>query len=69
VAEAVDLPGQPILLLFGTGWGLADPALPVVTHLLPPIESRTGWNHLSVRSAAAIVIAELFGLRSLAPGA
>lgn len=57
-------PGEPALLLFGTGWGLADGALPMVTHLLPPIDSRTGWNHLSVRSAAAIVLAELFALRS-----
>jgi hypothetical protein len=62
-------PGQPALVLFGTGWGLVDDALPAVTHLLPPIESRTGWNHLSVRSAAAIVLAELFALRSPVAGA
>ena len=53
----------------GTGWGLADAELPQVTDLLPPIESRTGWNHLSVRSAAAIVVADLFGVRSPAPTA
>jgi tRNA (guanine37-N1)-methyltransferase len=64
-----DAPGQPLLLLFGTGWGLADGELPQVTDLLPPIESRTGWNHLSVRSAAAIVVAELFAVRSPAPTA
>lgn len=62
--ELYDAPGQPMLLLFGTGWGLADGELPQVTDLLPPIESRTGWNHLSVRSAAAIVVAELFAVRS-----
>ncbi|MBK9030366.1 MAG: tRNA (guanosine(37)-N1)-methyltransferase TrmD [Myxococcales bacterium] len=67
LSELIDAPGQPVLILFGTGWGLADSALPSVTHLLPPVESRTGWNHLSVRSAAAIVIAELFAVRSPAP--
>jgi len=64
VAELADLPRQPMLLLFGTGWGLADGELSQVTDLLPPIESRTGWNHLSVRSAAAILVAGLFALRS-----
>ncbi|MEZ4399404.1 MAG: tRNA (guanosine(37)-N1)-methyltransferase TrmD [Kofleriaceae bacterium] len=69
VASLVDEPTRPVLVLFGTGWGLADGALPMVTDLLPPIDSRSGWNHLSVRSAAAIVLAELFGVRSAAPGA
>jgi len=64
LAELLDRPGVPLLLLFGTGWGLADAQLPVVTRLLPPIESRTGWNHLSVRSAAAIVLADLFAVRT-----
>jgi tRNA (guanine37-N1)-methyltransferase len=64
-----DRPTTPVLLLFGTGWGLADAILPSVTHLLPPILSRTGWNHLSVRNAAAIILAELFAVRSSAPAA
>lgn len=61
-AELYDAPTTPLLVLFGTGWGLADAQLPMVNRLLPPIESRTGWNHLSVRSAAAIVLADLFAV-------
>ena len=69
LAALQDAPGVPLLLLFGTGWGLADAQLPMVTHLLPPIEARTAWNHLSVRSAAAIVLADLFAVRTAAPTA
>jgi tRNA (guanine37-N1)-methyltransferase len=52
---------RSVLLLFGTGWGLADDRIPSVSRVLPPIDAGTGWNHLSVRSAAAIVLDRLFG--------
>lgn len=51
----------PLLLLFGTGWGLADQHLPMVTHVLEPINGATDWNHLSVRSAVAVTLDRLFG--------
>lgn len=54
---------RPLLLLFGTGWGLADQVLDQVHHLLTPIRGQSDYNHLSVRSAAAIVLDRLFGDR------
>jgi tRNA (guanine37-N1)-methyltransferase len=54
---------QPILILLGTGWGLADPLIPSVSRVLTPIEGASDWNHLSVRSAAAILLDRLFGRR------
>jgi hypothetical protein len=56
---------RPVLLLFGTGWGLANRAFALVDHRLPPIRGRSEFNHLSVRSAVAIVLDRLFGLRPL----
>lgn len=53
-------PGQPYLLLFGTGWGLADELLDSCPFVLKPIDpSGGGYNHLSIRSAAAIVLDRL----------
>ncbi|HEX8111041.1 MAG TPA: RNA methyltransferase, partial [Kofleriaceae bacterium] len=51
----------PLLILFGTGWGLADPLIPSVSRVLAPIEGTSDWNHLSVRSAGAILLDRLFG--------
>ncbi len=54
-------PPQPILLLFGTGWGLVSAQLAKVDLVLHPIEGAPAWNHLSVRSAVAITLDRLFG--------
>jgi tRNA (guanine37-N1)-methyltransferase len=51
----------PVLVLFGTGWGLADSLIPSVTRVLAPIDGAADWNHLSVRSAAAVILDRLFG--------
>jgi tRNA (guanine37-N1)-methyltransferase len=59
-AEATFDPA-PLLILLGTGWGLADSLIPVVSRMLAPIEGASDWNHLSVRSAAAILLDRLFG--------
>lgn len=57
---------RPMLLVFGTGWGLADSINPLLEQVLSPIDGRPEWNHLSVRSAVAITLDRLFGLRELA---
>jgi tRNA (guanine37-N1)-methyltransferase len=54
---------SPALLVFGTGWGLVDTMIPEVSRVVAPITGRPAWNHLSVRSAVAIVLDRLFGLR------
>jgi tRNA (guanine37-N1)-methyltransferase len=60
IAEAAPDPA-PLLLLLGTGWGLADAQIPSVSRVLAPIEGASSWNHLSVRSAAAVILDRLFG--------
>jgi hypothetical protein len=54
---------DPILLLFGTAHGLAPEVLDKADYALPPIHGRTGYNHLSVRSAVSIVLDRLLGSR------
>ncbi|OGC11864.1 hypothetical protein A3K48_05180 [candidate division WOR-1 bacterium RIFOXYA12_FULL_52_29] len=49
------------LLLFGTGWGMADEAFEGVDGVLDPIVGPTEYNHLSVRSAVAIILDRLLG--------
>ena len=51
----------PLLILLGTGWGLADSLIPSVSRILSPIDGPTTWNHLSVRSAGAVLLDRLFG--------
>jgi hypothetical protein len=57
--------GPPVLIAFGTGWGLADEVLARANWLLDPIRSprEDGFNHLSVRAAAAILFDRLLGVR------
>jgi hypothetical protein len=52
---------QPFLLLMGTGWGLAKECFTAADYLLKPILGTGFYNHLSVRSAAAIILAQLCG--------
>lgn len=54
--------GEPILLLFGTAHGLAPELNETADYTLPPIESTTGYNHLSVRSAVSIILDRLLGV-------
>lgn len=54
---------RPVLLVFGTGWGLAESLHPAIEQVLVPIDGAPEWNHLSVRSAVAITLDRLFGLR------
>ncbi|HLO26270.1 MAG TPA: RNA methyltransferase, partial [Geobacteraceae bacterium] len=54
---------QPYLLLLGTGWGLADEIFSRADFVLAPIKGQGDYNHLSVRSAAAILLDRLLGDR------
>jgi len=59
-AECADS-SRPVLLLLGTAWGLTPALIPSVSRVLTPIEGRGDYNHLSVRSAGAILLDRLFG--------
>jgi len=51
---------SPFLILFGTGWGLTQEIVEKSDYVLEPIEGK-GYNHLSVRTAAAIILDRLLG--------
>jgi hypothetical protein len=54
--------GKTVLIVFGTGWGLAASAIASSDALLEPIRApASDYNHLSVRSACAIILDRLMG--------
>jgi len=57
----LSLAGPPVLIVFGTGWGLADSITARADVRLASIQGRRedGYNHLSVRAAAAIIFDRL----------
>jgi tRNA (guanine37-N1)-methyltransferase len=50
---------SPVLLIFGTGHGLAEEVLGKAEGVLRPIRYLDDYNHLSVRSAVAIIVDRL----------
>jgi hypothetical protein len=59
VAQMLDKPGVPLLLVLGTGWGLVEEMLEKADVILEPIQGVGDYNHLSVRAAAAIMLDRL----------
>ena len=56
--------GKAVLLIFGTGWGLAPAVTGAADALLEPIRAvHEAYNHLSVRAACAIALDRLCGAR------
>lgn len=53
---------HPHLLLFGTAWGLGPDVIAAADCVLASIAGTGGYNHLSVRSAAAILLDRLLGV-------
>lgn len=70
-AEAHGGDHAPLLLVFGTGWGLAPSVLAAADVRLAPVyrdpalvqEGEAPYNHLSVRAAVAIILDRLLGDR------
>ncbi len=52
---------EPHLIVLGTGWGLAPEVTERADVLLEPIWGPSDYNHLSVRSAAAVILDRLRG--------
>jgi len=52
---------HPFLIVLGTGWGLTEAIISQSDYLLNAVEGWTDYNHLSVRSAAAIILDRLLG--------
>ncbi len=57
----LELDGPPVLIVFGTGWGLGDAITERADARLSYVAGRNpdGYNHLSVRAAAAIIFDRL----------
>jgi len=53
--------GASFLILFGTAWGLAPEVMTSADGMLPPVKGHSDYNHLSVRSAASIIMDRLLG--------
>ena len=62
-AQRIETEPQPVLILFGTGHGLSDRVLGRADAILAPVQGPGDYNHLSVRSAAAITLDRLLGRR------
>jgi hypothetical protein len=58
--------GKPMLLVFGTGWGMVDELLRTADAVLEPLlpAQESDYNHLSVRAAVAIYLDRLLGNRA-----
>ncbi|MFN8390935.1 MAG: tRNA (guanosine(37)-N1)-methyltransferase TrmD [Bdellovibrionota bacterium] len=63
MSQTLHLSDEPHLILFGTGWGLAEEVLDRADYHLEPVKGYTEYNHLSVRGAAAIIFDRLLGRR------
>lgn len=62
VKEMIISRNSPIILAFGTGWGLTLGGFQAIDFVLRPVRSfATDYNHLSVRAAVAIVLDRLLG--------
>ena len=62
-ATARKIVDGPALIVLGTGWGLTDEILDGCERRLAPIQAGSDYNHLSVRSACAIILDRLYGDR------
>jgi len=54
---------RPILMLFGTGWGLTESTVEICDKMLMPIVGSGDYNHLSLRVALGIILDRIFGER------
>jgi hypothetical protein len=61
IRNLVRSPGRPILLLLGTGHGLTQEIIDACDYILRPIRGGVEYNHLSVRSALAIMLDRIVG--------
>lgn len=59
--------GRPVLIILGTGRGLEQSIISQSDFLLDPIEGFSAYNHLSVRSAAGIILDRWLGFNPKRP--
>lgn len=52
---------KPVLILFGTGFGMTKEMMQQFDYIIEPIYGAGSYNHLCVRSAVAIILDRLLG--------
>lgn len=52
---------ETFLIVFGTGWGIAETVIDKADFFVEPIRGNSDYNHLSVRSAVAVMLDRLCG--------
>jgi len=60
LAREIVASNRVVMILFGTGWGIAKEFIRKADYCLEPIIGVSNYNHLSVRTAAAITLDRLF---------
>ena len=50
---------EAFLIVFGTGWGIAEEVMQKADFFVEPIRGNSDYNHLSVRSAATVTLDRL----------
>ena len=60
LAREIVASNRAVMILFGTAWGIAKEFISKADYLLEPIFGVSYYNHLSVRTAAAITLDRLF---------
>jgi tRNA (guanine37-N1)-methyltransferase len=61
--EKIENEKSPFLLLFGTGYGLTSEIIENSDYILKPVVGSEQFNHLSVRSAASIILDRLCSVK------
>lgn len=64
LSKRIQEDSKPYAIIFGTGWGIASEWINTLDYILEPIRGTVdSYNHLSVRSAVAIILDRLLGTR------
>lgn len=56
---------RPVLLVFGTACGLSEQVIARCDYVLTPLQGLSDFNHLAVRSAAAVIFDRWLGLNPI----
>lgn len=59
--EQIQCQTRPVLILFGTGYGMTKEVMQYFDYILEPIFGHSSYNHLSVRSAVSVILDRLRG--------
>ena len=59
--QTLEKGSRPVLVLFGTGYGMTKETMESFDYILEPIYGHGEYNHLSVRSAVSIILDRLRG--------